>query len=164
MSGLNGSDKKSLHKSALTGISGGTSSKSDDKRSSSGDSSLIPTSATAGEKRTAADMNLLPQGTAATVGSSSAAAAASSRGHEDAESEATATESTSLSKRPRFQDQTSGGDLSQLPTRQYLDRTVVPLLMDALAALAKERPPDPVDYLTSYLNKHKHDFANTKES
>ena len=34
-------------------------------------------------------------------------------------------------------------------------QTVVPILLEALSALAKERPPDPVDFLTEYLEKHK---------
>ena len=54
-------------------------------------------------------------------------------------------------------------DLNALPTRQYLDKTVVPVLMDALAALAKERPPDPIDYLTAYLTKHKQDYVSIKQ-
>ena len=46
-----------------------------------------------------------------------------------------------------------------LPTRQYLDQTVVPILLEALAALAKERPLDPIDYLVAYLQKHKHEHS-----
>lgn len=32
-----------------------------------------------------------------------------------------------------------GVDLQSLPTRQYLDQTVVPILLQALSTLAKER-------------------------
>lgn len=46
-------------------------------------------------------------------------------------------------------------DLSSLPTRQYLDQTVVPILMSALAYLAKERPPEPVNALAEYLIRNK---------
>ncbi|KAF7272253.1 hypothetical protein GWI33_014941 [Rhynchophorus ferrugineus] len=46
-------------------------------------------------------------------------------------------------------------DLSSLPTRQYLDQTVVPILMSALAYLAKERPPEPINALAEYLIKNK---------
>ena len=42
-----------------------------------------------------------------------------------------------------------------MPTRQYLDQTVVPILLESLAALAKERPSDPIDFLINYLQKHK---------
>jgi len=46
-------------------------------------------------------------------------------------------------------------DLHSLPTRQYLDQTVVPILLQALASLSKERPSEPIDYLAAYLMKHK---------
>ena len=41
----------------------------------------------------------------------------------------------------------------------WIPQTVVPILLEALSALAKERPPDPVDFLTEYLEKHKQDHA-----
>ncbi|KAJ9578763.1 hypothetical protein L9F63_005021 [Diploptera punctata] len=46
-------------------------------------------------------------------------------------------------------------DLQSLPTRQYLDQTVVPILLQALSTLAKERPPDPINFLAGYLLKNK---------
>ena len=46
-------------------------------------------------------------------------------------------------------------DLSKMPTRQYLDQTVVPILLEGLSALAKERPKEPIDYLINFLQKHK---------
>jgi protein dpy-30 len=49
-------------------------------------------------------------------------------------------------------------DLQSLPTRQYLDQTVVPILLQGLAALSKERPPSPIEYLSAYLLKHKSKF------
>lgn len=51
-------------------------------------------------------------------------------------------------------------DLNALPTRQYLDQTVVPILLQGLSALAKERPPDPINYLAAYLLKNKSTFEN----
>ncbi|XP_023948902.1 protein dpy-30 homolog [Bicyclus anynana] len=51
-------------------------------------------------------------------------------------------------------------DLQALPTRQYLDQTVVPILLQGLSALAKERPPDPINYLAAYLLKNKNTFDN----
>jgi protein dpy-30 len=45
--------------------------------------------------------------------------------------------------------------LAAMPTRQYLDATVVPILLDGLAALARARPEQPVDFLGSILrNSH----------
>ncbi|KAM3959582.1 protein dpy-30 homolog [Aphomia sociella] len=52
-------------------------------------------------------------------------------------------------------------DLNALPTRQYLDQTVVPILLQGLSALAKERPPDPINYLAAYLLKNKSTFENS---
>lgn len=39
-------------------------------------------------------------------------------------------------------------------TRAYLDQTVIPILMDGLNELVKERPAKPVQYLASYLLRH----------
>lgn len=46
-------------------------------------------------------------------------------------------------------------DLASLPTKQYLDQTVAPILLQGLQTLAKERPQDPVSFLAAYLLKHK---------
>jgi len=58
-------------------------------------------------------------------------------------------------KKPRL-------DLQALPTRQYLDQTVVPILLQALSTLAKERPPDPIEYLATYLLKNKSQFEQSQ--
>jgi protein dpy-30 len=50
-------------------------------------------------------------------------------------------------------------DVQTLPTRQYLDSTVVPILLEGLAALAKERPEMPIDFLIDFLEKHKHEHV-----
>ncbi|KAK9891593.1 hypothetical protein WA026_015553 [Henosepilachna vigintioctopunctata] len=52
-------------------------------------------------------------------------------------------------------------DLASLPTRQYLDQTVVPILMNALSHLAKERPPEPIAALAAYLLKNRANFEQT---
>ena len=49
----------------------------------------------------------------------------------------------------------SRGDLQSLPTRQYLDQTVNPILLHGLKAVAKERPPDPITFLANFLLKNK---------
>ena len=46
-------------------------------------------------------------------------------------------------------------EVQSLPARQYLDQTVVPILLQALSSLAKERPPDPINYLATYLMRNK---------
>ena len=47
-----------------------------------------------------------------------------------------------------------------LPIRAYLDQTVVPILLQGLSALVKERPPSPVEYLANYLLKNNPGASN----
>jgi len=54
-------------------------------------------------------------------------------------------------------------DMASLPTRQYLDQTVVPILLQGLSTLAKERPTDPISYLADYLVKNKTSFATPQD-
>ena len=42
-------------------------------------------------------------------------------------------------------------NLQALPIRAYLDQTVVPILLDGMSELVKERPPNPVEWLAGYL-------------
>lgn len=49
-------------------------------------------------------------------------------------------------------------DLQSLPVRAYLDQTVVPILLQGMSVLAKERPPNPIEYLSTYLLKNKDKF------
>lgn len=48
-----------------------------------------------------------------------------------------------------------GAELQALPTKQYLDQTVAPILLQGLQVLAKERPADPISFLAAYLLKNK---------
>lgn len=48
----------------------------------------------------------------------------------------------------------SGGPGGNLPIRAYLDQTVVPILLDGMSELVKERPPNPVEWLAAYLLKN----------
>uniref|UniRef100_A0AC34PY31 Dpy-30 n=1 Tax=Panagrolaimus sp. JU765 TaxID=591449 RepID=A0AC34PY31_9BILA len=54
--------------------------------------------------------------------------------------------------------------LQTIPTRQYLDQTVVPILLQALGQLAKERPPNPVQFLAEYLLREKDRFSDANVS
>ena len=47
-------------------------------------------------------------------------------------------------------------EIQSLPTRQYLDQSIVPILLQGLTAIAKERPAEPIDFLAAYLMKNKH--------
>ncbi|TPX64623.1 hypothetical protein SpCBS45565_g05767 [Spizellomyces sp. 'palustris'] len=44
--------------------------------------------------------------------------------------------------------------VQSLPLRSYLDHTIVPVLIEGLKALARERPPNPCEYLAVYLLKN----------
>lgn len=41
-----------------------------------------------------------------------------------------------------------------LPIRAYLDQTVVPILLQGMSALVKERPANPIEWLAAYLTKN----------
>lgn len=41
-----------------------------------------------------------------------------------------------------------------MPIRQYLEATVVPILMQGMQGLVKERPDNPIEWLAAYLLKH----------
>ncbi|KAI8816441.1 Dpy-30 motif-domain-containing protein [Fimicolochytrium jonesii] len=51
--------------------------------------------------------------------------------------------------------------VNSLPLRSYLDQTVVPVLIEGLKALAKERPPNPCEYLAVYLLRNSGKTAAT---
>lgn len=55
-------------------------------------------------------------------------------------------------------------DLSCLPTRQYLDQTVVPIVTSGLSYLAKERPPEPIIALAEFLIKNKSTYDDNQSS
>merc|ERR1712061_598452 len=46
-------------------------------------------------------------------------------------------------------------ELQTMPSRQYLDETVLPLLYTGMQRLVEERPPNPVDWLAHFLLKNK---------
>jgi len=49
---------------------------------------------------------------------------------------------------------TNRGHIQGLPAREYLEHTVVPILIEGLKYLLKERPPNPVEYLGLFLLKN----------
>lgn len=50
-----------------------------------------------------------------------------------------------------------------MTVRQYLEATVVPILMQGMQALVKERPEDPVEYLAAFLLKNNPNKKTEKE-
>ena len=45
-------------------------------------------------------------------------------------------------------------NINSLPTRLYLEETTIPIIYEALKALAKERPVNPVEFFSYYLLTH----------
>ena len=50
-------------------------------------------------------------------------------------------------------------DLSTLPTRAYLDQTVVPILLQGMSQVARERPAKPIEQLALYLQQNKEKYG-----
>uniref|UniRef100_A0A915D1G9 Uncharacterized protein n=1 Tax=Ditylenchus dipsaci TaxID=166011 RepID=A0A915D1G9_9BILA len=65
-----------------------------------------------------------------------------------------------MAKKDNEGESSNNSALQSIPTRQYLDQTVVPILLQALGALAKERPSDPIDYVAEYLRREKSRFVH----
>jgi protein dpy-30 len=42
-------------------------------------------------------------------------------------------------------------NINSLTTRAYLEQTVVPVVMQGMAELAKERPDNPLEFLGNYI-------------
>lgn len=124
------------------------------------------------------------QGTAASAGTAAAAAVTSnpaaaatttttgsnSSGNAGTGAVAASTPSTVSVQQPQQQQQQPpplkkpqslpiARETTGMPTRQYLDQTVAPVLLHGLQALARERPIDPIHFLATYLLKH----SNTGE-
>uniref|UniRef100_A0A7S0N3X7 Protein dpy-30 homolog n=1 Tax=Pyramimonas obovata TaxID=1411642 RepID=A0A7S0N3X7_9CHLO len=45
-------------------------------------------------------------------------------------------------------------NMQALPIRQYLEQTIVPILLQGMQALVKERPNNPIEFLAGYLLKN----------
>ena len=59
--------------------------------------------------------------------------------------------------KPKTSDKTESKpqqNINSLPIRAYLDQTVVPLVLQGMAEIAKERPENPIKYLADFLMKH----------
>lgn len=50
--------------------------------------------------------------------------------------------------------------MQNLPLRAYLDKTVVPIMLQALSECAKERPAYPIEYVANYLLEHNPEKRN----
>ena len=50
-------------------------------------------------------------------------------------------------------------NLQALPVRAYLDQTVVPILLQGLSVVARERPAKPIEFLAAYLMKRSEEMG-----
>ncbi|KAG0309753.1 Protein dpy-30 [Dissophora globulifera] len=48
----------------------------------------------------------------------------------------------------------SKADIAAMPIRPYLDQTVLPVLLEGMKQLAKEKPQNPIEYLGHFLLNH----------
>ena len=69
-------------------------------------------------------------------------------------------ENKNFENKPKASDKNeekSKQNINSLPIRAYLDQTVVPLVLQGMAEVAKERPENPIKYLAEFLMKHAND-------
>ena len=66
-------------------------------------------------------------------------------------------ETTAKKEEEKKEDKKSQQNLNNLPIRTYLDQTVVPLVLQGMAEVAKERPANPIKYLAEFLAAHAND-------
>ena len=50
-------------------------------------------------------------------------------------------------------------DLTTVPTRLYLHRTVVPILLQGMSEIVRNRPAKPIEALALYLNTNKEKYG-----
>ena len=60
-------------------------------------------------------------------------------------------------KEDKNEEQQKSKNMNNLPIRTYLDQTVVPLVLQGMAEVAKERPANPIKYLAEFLAAHAND-------
>ena len=64
---------------------------------------------------------------------------------------------TAKKEEEKKEEKKSAQNLNNLPMRAYLDQTVVPLVLQGMAEVAKERPANPIKYLAEFLAAHAND-------
>lgn len=53
-------------------------------------------------------------------------------------------------------------DIQAYPTAAYFNKTVIPIIIEGLALVAKERPKKPIEYLAAFFIKNRERFGETK--
>ncbi|CAF1073953.1 unnamed protein product [Adineta steineri] len=73
------------------------------------------------------------------------------------------TDSTKVNNDDNQKDESTNNkqkaDVSTLPTRAYLDQTVVPILLQGMSQLARDRPAKPIEHLALYLQQNKEKYG-----
>ena len=70
----------------------------------------------------------------------------------DASSNGTSAKDDAAASKPK-------ADVSSLPTRAYLDQTVVPILLQGMSQVARDRPAKPIEQLALYLQQNKDKYG-----
>lgn len=52
-------------------------------------------------------------------------------------------------------------DIQAYPTAAYFNQTVIPIIIEGLAIVAKERPKKPIEYLAAFFIKNRERFGET---
>ena len=60
-------------------------------------------------------------------------------------------------KEDKNEEQQKSKNMNNRPIRTYLEQTVVPLVLQGMAEVAKERPANPIKYLAEFLAAHAND-------
>ena len=58
-------------------------------------------------------------------------------------------------------DAPSLADIQAYPTQAYLNKTVIPIIIEGLSLVAKERPKKPIEYLAAFLIKNRERFGES---
>jgi protein dpy-30 len=52
-------------------------------------------------------------------------------------------------------------DVQAYPTTAYFNKTVIPIIIEGLAIVAKERPKNPIEFLAAFFIKNKERFGES---
>lgn len=52
-------------------------------------------------------------------------------------------------------------DIQAYPTPAYLNKTVIPIIIEGLAIVAKERPKEPIEFLAAFFIKNREQFGES---
>ena len=52
-------------------------------------------------------------------------------------------------------------DIQAYPTTAYFNKTVIPIILEGLAIVAKERPTKPIEYLAAFFIKNRERFGES---